>query len=153
MKGGSEMSSSKFNVASAASLPGKVVRFWERFDAAGYAHDQLPDPEGWMLAAPVSGDVVGRFAIRDDLAAQVALLAKQKPYTHRQALNLMAEGNVLGQCEWPVQSVPMIAVGTIAAIAHKLAPYGGDRRGRRRSTTQVSGGTSAPPSADVASTL
>ena len=52
----------------------------------------------------------------------------------------MREAHVLSRCDWPVMSVPMIAAGSLTAIADELVRAGSDRRGRRRAITDLSAG-------------
>jgi hypothetical protein len=120
----------KFNVASAASIPGPILQLYEGFEAAGFEDRHLPDECGWMLSEPFSGQIVGRVAIRDTLGNTVAAkIGRTTPYSRAQKCNLMKEGQVLANCNWPVQSIPAIYNNSLHAIAETLV----ETKVRRRS--------------------
>jgi len=141
----------KFNVASNANLPGPIDQLWERFEAAGFQDQQLPDDEGWMPKAAFPNQVVGRIAIRDELAARVRKAIGRGPsYSRAQKCNLMREGRVLERCDWVVASIPAIVGQSLQAITEELV--GSKRRregwhvtdsasGSRATSTTISEGT------------
>lgn len=133
-----------FNVASHTGLPGCVNEMWGRFANAGFPDESLPDERGWMPTRVFSGHVVGRIAIRDELADQVARAVGRLSYTRAQKANLMKEGRVLERCEFPVTSIPAIPYRLLETIADELVSS--KHRRKRELVTDPSSGSALPSS-------
>ncbi len=136
----------KFNVASHACLPGPVDQVWEPFQAANFSEEMLPDCEGWMPVSAFPGKIVGRIAIRDTLGEMIAeKTGRETPYSKAQKCNLMREGEVLAQSDWPVQSIAVIHTSSLAAIADELSTS----KTRRNRTPATQYGDGTPPKGPI----
>lgn len=139
------------NVASQQGITGPVHELYTRFEDAGFPDDMLPEDDGQIRREVFPDQVVGRIAIRDELAGQLeTLTGRSRPYSRGQQSNLMREGRVLERCTYPVQSIPAIDVNSLQAIAGELV----ETRKRRnwslatdcRSVSSISSSVSGPPS-------
>jgi hypothetical protein len=111
----------RINVASNQCITGPIDQLYGLFEEAEFPHEQRPDYFGWIPPGVFPGQVVGRVAIRDALAAWIEQeIGRRRPYSRQQKSNLMREGRVLHRCEYPVQSIPAISNNSLDAIAGEL---------------------------------
>ena len=118
----------RINLPSLSNLAIPITDYWTQFpsDWSG----PWPDDDGWIRSAVFSGHNVGRIGLRDALNARVtALVGRDQLYSKHRATQLMAEGQVLDRCTW-MNSIPVMAEPTLAAIAEQLATSK-PRRNRR----------------------
>ncbi len=141
------------NVASNQGIKGPVDQIYLRFMEAGFPDEHLPDEMGWMPAAVFPGQILGQRAIAVALTNHLEqAIGRERRYSRAQRWNLMNEGRVLDNCEYPVQSIPAICTTSLRAISCELLAT---KRRRGRSVgggTDCCGRSNAPSSSDRALT-
>ncbi len=112
----------RVNVASLTGLPGPVHELCQRFAAAGWPDEALPNYGGWVAADKLtdvtSGQILGRIGIRNVFATMLETITERSaPYTKQRVNQIMVKMRVLDRCNWRVNSVPMIAPGDLETLA------------------------------------
>ncbi len=115
----------RVNVASLTGLPGPVHELCQRFVAAGWPDEALPNYGGWVAADALtdvtSGQILGRIGIRNAFATKLETITERSaPYTKQRVNQIMAGMHVLARCNWPVMSVPMISPDNLETLAREI---------------------------------